>query len=50
MNKVGIKMVEKVLTIKMKGELTAINNFCRDIGELSNNYEEGKYKIDVEFI
>jgi len=37
-------MPEKTLVIKMKGLLKEINNFCEEVGEISN-----KYKIEVEF-
>lgn len=37
--------MEKELTIKMRGNLTDINNLCRDIGELTNDYPN----IDAKF-
>jgi len=37
-------MPEKTLVIKMKGSLKGINNFCEEVGEISN-----KYAIEVEF-
>ncbi len=37
-------MVERTLTIKMKGELEEINCFCEAVGSLSNSFD-----IEVEF-
>lgn len=37
-------MAERTLVVKMKGDLKEINNFCEEIGEVSN-----KYDMEVEF-
>jgi len=37
-------MVERQLIIRLKGKLKEINNFCAEVGEISN-----KYDIEVEF-
>lgn len=38
------KLVERTLTVKMKGKLKEINAFCTAIGSLSNDYD-----LEVEF-
>jgi len=38
------QMVERSMTIKMKGSLKEINAFCSAVGSLSNEYE-----LEVEF-
>jgi len=44
LEKIDSTEVERSLTIKMKGRLQEINNYCEAVGELSNRYD-----LEVEF-